>query len=196
MRQASELERGAPVRGLAFRTKRTVIEGLWQPQVGICVDVSGSMGPHEGAIASVLWVVHTAVEEIGGRAAVALFGDEAKMLCPPGRRLTQVPVVSAVGGAEDVDEAIELVRATLPLADLRQPRLLVLIGDGAWVSRPWLEAGERNIAQLRAQGCAVVAVGIKEDPVPHGEDEAVAVEHPLEIAAVIGRACVGALAVH
>jgi hypothetical protein len=193
MRQASELERGAPVRGLAFRAKRTVVEELWQPQVGICVDVSGSMGPYEGAIASVLWVTHTAVEEIGGRAAVALFGDEAELLCPPARRLTRVPVVSAVGGAEDVGEAIELVRGVLPLSDPRRPRLLVLVGDGAWVSRPWLEAGERNIAELRANGCAVVSVGIEGEPVPHGEDKGVAVGHSLEIAAVIGRACVGAL---
>jgi hypothetical protein len=59
------------------------------------------------------------------------------MLCPPGRRLTQVTVVSAVGGAEDVGEAIELLRAALPLEDSRRPRLLVLI------------------AQLRAGGCGV-----------------------------------------
>jgi hypothetical protein len=196
MRQASELDRGAPVRGFAFRTKRTVVEDLWHPQVGIGVDVSGSMGPYEGSLASVLWVTHTAIEEIGGSSAVALFGDEAEMLCPPGRRLTQVPVVSAVGGAEDVGEAIELLRAALPLEDSRRPRLLVLIGDGVWVSRPWLEAGERNIAQLRARGCGVAAIGIGTEPEPHGEDEVVAVSDPLEIATVIGRACVRALAAH
>lgn len=196
MRQAGELERGAPVRGLAFRTRRTVVEDLWHPQVAIGVDVSGSMSPYEGPLASVLWVTHSAVEEIGGRSAVALFGDEAKMLCPPGRRLSRVPVVSAVGGAEDVGEAIELLRAALPLGDSRRPRLLVLIGDGVWVSRPWLEAGERNISELRAAGCAVVSVGIGRDPVAHGEDENTSVSDPLEIATVIGHACVRALAAH
>jgi hypothetical protein len=193
MRQASELERGAPVRGLAFRARRTVVSALWHPQVGIAVDVSGSMGPYEGAVASVLWVAHGAVEQVGGRAAVALFGDEAELLCPPGRRLTEVPVVSAEGGAEDVGEGIEELRAVLPLSDVRRPRLLVLVGDGCWVSEPWAEAGERNIRELRAAGCGVVSVGIGSLPEPHGETTRVAVADPLEIAAVIGRACVVAL---
>lgn len=193
MRQESELARGAPVRGLAFRTKRTVVSDLWHPQVGIAVDVSGSMGPYEGAVASVLWVAHSAVEQVGGRAAASLFGDEAVLLCPPRRRMAEVPVVSAVGGAEDVGEGIEELRAVLPLEDRRRPRLLVLIGDGWWGSAPWARAGERNIAELRAAGCGVISVGIEEEPKPHGETSRVAVSEPLEIAAVIGRACVEAL---
>jgi hypothetical protein len=71
MRQASELARDAPVRGLAVRSKRTVVEDLWHPQVGIGVDVSGSMGPYEGSLASVLWVTHTAIE-------VALVGERRR----------------------------------------------------------------------------------------------------------------------
>ena len=193
MRQASELERGAPVRGLAFATKRTVLAELWQPVVGIAVDVSGSMSPFEGPIASVAWVVHSAVEQVGGRAAVSLFGDEAKLLCRPGHRLGEVPEVSAVGGSEDVGEGIELLRAVLPLSDRRRPRLLFLVGDGCWTSEPWAEAGERNIAELRASGCGVVSIGIGSEPRPHGESALVAVGEPLEIAAVIGRAAVEAL---
>ncbi len=193
MRQASELERGAPVRGLAFATKRTVLSELWQPIVGIAVDVSGSMGPFEGPIASVAWVVHSAVEQVGGRAAVSLFGDEAELLCRPGHRLGEVPEVSAVGGSEDVGEGIELLRAVLPLSDRRRPRLLFLIGDGCWTSAPWAEAGEHNIAELRACGCGVVSIGIGSEPRPHGERSLVAVSEPLEIAAVIGSAAVEAL---
>lgn len=193
MRQASELERGAPVRGLAFATKRTVLAELWQPVVGIAVDVSGSMSPFEGPIASVAWVVHSAVEQVGGRAAVSLFGDEAKLLCRPGHRLGEVPEVSAVGGSEDVGEGIELLRAVLPLSDRRRPRLLFLVGDGCWTSESWAEAGERNIAELRASGCGVVSIGIGSEPRPHGESALVAVGEPLEIAAVIGRAAVEAL---
>lgn len=193
MRQASELERGAPVRGLAFATRRTVHAELWQPVVGIAVDVSGSMGPFEGPLASISWVTHAAVEQVGGRAAVSLFGDEAELLCRPGHRLAEVPEVSAVGGSEDVGEGIELLRAVLPLADRRRPRLLFLIEDGCWTSRPWAEAGERNIAELRARGCGVVSIGIGTEPRPHGESARVAVGEALEIAAVIGAAAVGAL---
>jgi hypothetical protein len=193
MRQASELERGAPVRGLAFATKRTVLAELWQPVVGIAVDVSGSMGPFEGPLASVAWVTHSAVEQVGGRAAVSLFGDEADLRCRPGHRLGEVPEVSAVGGSEDVGEGIELLRAVLPLSDRRRPRLLFLIGDGRWMSRPWAEAGERNIAELRAGGCGVVSIGIGSEPRPHGESARVAVGEALEIAAVIGSAAVEAL---
>jgi hypothetical protein len=69
MRQASELARGAPVRGHAFATRRTVFAELWQPMVGIAVDVSGSNHEHEGEICSVVWVAHSAVEQAGGRAA-------------------------------------------------------------------------------------------------------------------------------
>jgi hypothetical protein len=193
MRQASELERGAPVRGRAFATKRTVLAELWQPVVGIAVDVSGSNRPHQGAICSVLWVTHSAVEQAGGRAAVSLFGDEAKLLCRPGRRLGEVPEVEAVGGSEDVGEGIELLRAVLPLHDRRRPRLLFLIGDGWWTSEPWAEAGERNIAELRASGCGVISTGIGSEPRPHGESALAAVSEPLEIAAVIGAAAVEAL---
>jgi hypothetical protein len=193
MRQASELARGAPVRGLAFAIKRTVLAELWQPVVGIAVDVSGSNAPHEGAICSVVWVAHSAVEQAGGRAAVSLFGDEAKLLCRPGHRLGQVPVISANGGSEDVGEGIELLRAVLPLSDRRRPRLLFLVGDGWWTSRPWAEAGERNIAELRASGCGVVSIGIGSEPRPHGESALVAVGEALEIAAVIGSASVEAL---
>ena len=193
MRQASELERGAPVRGLAFATKRTVLAELWQPVVGIAVDVSGSMRPFEGPIASVAWVVHSAVEQVGGRGAVSLFGDEAELLCRPGHRLGEVPEVSAVGGSEDVGEGIELLRAVLPLSDRRRPRLLFLVGDGCWTSAPWAEAGERNIAELRAGGCGVVSIGIGSEPRRHGESALVAVGEPLEIAAVIGSAAVEAL---
>jgi len=193
MRQASELERGAPVRGLAFATKRTVLAELWQPVVGIAVDVSGSMRAFEGPIASVAWVVHSAVEQVGGRAAVSLFGDEAELLCRPGHRLGEVPEVSAVGGSEDVGEGIELLRAVLPLSDRRRPRLLFLVGDGCWTSAPWGEAGERNITELRASGCGVVSIGIGSEPRPHGESALVVVGEPLEIAAVIGSAAVEAL---
>ena len=196
MRQASELERGAPVRGLAFATKRTVFAELWQPVVGIAVDVSGSNRPHQGAICSVLWVAHSAVEQAGGRAAVSLFGDEAKLLCRPGRRLGEVPEVEAVGGSEDVGEGIELLRAVLPLHDRRRPRLLFLLGDGWWTSAPWAEAGERNISELRSSGCGVVSTGIGSEPRPHGESVSVAVSEPLEIAAVIGTAAVEALGAH
>lgn len=193
MRQASELARGAPVRGRAFSTRRTVVAELWQPVVGIAVDVSGSMGPFEGPLASVAWVTHSAVEQVGGRAAVSLFGDEAELLCPPGHRLGEVPEVSAVGGSEDVGEGIELLRAVLPFSDRRRPRLLFLIGDGQWVSRPWAEAGERNIAELRASGCGVISIGIGSEPRPHGESARVAVVEALEIAAVIGSAAVESL---
>ena len=193
MRQASERERGVPVRGLAFTTRRAAHADLWQPVVGIAVDVSGSMGCFEGPIASVAWVAHSAVGQVGGRAAVSLFGDEAKLLCRPGNRLAEVPEVSAIGGAEDVGEGIELLRAVLPLSDRRRPRLLFLIGDGRWVSRPWAEAGERNIAELRASGCGVISIGIGSTPRPHGESALVAVGEALEVAAVIGSAAVAAL---
>jgi len=184
------------VRGLAFATKRTVFAELWQPVVGIAVDVSGSNRPHQGAICSVLWVAHSAVEQAGGRAAVSLFGDEAKLLCRPGRRLGEVPEVEAVGGSEDVGEGIELLRAVLPLHDRRRPRLLFLLGDGWWTSAPWAEAGERNISELRSSGCGVVSTGIGSEPRPHGESVSVAVSEPLEIAAVIGTAAVEALGAH
>lgn len=186
MRQSSEVERGAPIRGLAFRTHRTVVQELWHPLVGIVADVSGSMAGHLGALASVLWVVHTAVEEVGGRAGASLFSAEAKLLCTPGRRLTQVPVVTTAGGTTAAGEAIDVLRDALPLGDRRRPRLVVMIGDGLWHA----EDGEQEIAELQASGCGVVSVGIDSEPVPHGEDRVVAVSNPLEIAAVIGRACV------
>jgi hypothetical protein len=193
MRQASELARGAPVRGLAFATRRTVFADLWQPVVGIAVDVSGSNHEHEGEICSVVWVAHSAVEQAGGRAAVSLFGDEAELLCKPGHRLGEVPVISALGGSEDVGEGIELLRTVLPLSDRRRPRLLFLVGDGWWTSKPWAEAGERNISELCATGCGVISVGIGTEPRAHGESACVAVSEPLEIAAVIGGASVEAL---
>jgi hypothetical protein len=186
MRQASELERGAPVRGLAFRTQRTVVSELWHPQVGIVADVSGSMSGHLGALASVLWVVHTAVEEVNGRAGASLFAAEAKLLCRPGRRLTEVPVVTSAGGTTSAGEAIDILRNAVPLGDRSRPRLVVMIGDGLWHA----EDGETEIAELQASGCGVVSVGIDSKPVPHGEDRVVAVSEPLDIAAVIGRACV------
>jgi hypothetical protein len=186
MRQASELERGAPIRGLAFRTRRTVVQELWHPLVGIVADVSGSMAGHLGALASVLWVVHTAVEEVDGRAGASLFSAEAKLLCSPGRRLAQVPVVTTAGGTTAAGDAIEVLTDAMPFDDRRRPRLMVMIGDGLWHA----EDGEREIAELQASGCGVVSVGIDSEPVAHGEDRVVAVSHPLEIAAVIGRACV------
>jgi hypothetical protein len=186
MRQASELDRGAPVRGLAFRSQRTVVQELWHPQVGIVADVSASMNRHRGALASVLWVVHTAVEEVNGRVGASLFSTEAKLLCPPGRRLTQVPVVTTAVGTTAAGEAIDVLTDALPLGDRRRPRLVVMIGDGLWHASD----GDQEIASLQASGCGVVSVGIGSEPVPHGEDRVVAVSEPLEIAAVIGRACV------
>lgn len=186
MRQASELERGAPVRGLAFRTQRTVVQELWHPVVGIGVDASLSVDLFRGVIASVLWVVHTSVEEVDGMAGAALFSTEAKLLCPPGRRLTQVPVITTALGTTAAGEAIDVLRDALPLGDRRRPRLVVMIGDGLWHASD----GEQEIAELQASGCGVISVGIDGEPVPHGEDRVVAVSEPLEIAAVIGRACV------
>jgi hypothetical protein len=186
MRQASELQRGAPIRGLAFRTQRTVVQELWHPQVGIVADVSGSMGGHLGALASVLWVVHTAVEEVNGRAGASLFAAEAKLLCTPGQRLTQVPVVTTAGGTTSAGEAIDVLKDAMPLLDRRRPRVVVMIGDGLWLPMH----GEQEISDLQASGCGVISVGIGSEPIPHGEDRVVAVSEPLEIAAVIGRACV------
>lgn len=185
--QAADRSRGAIVTGKAFRDKRTVKAELWNPECGLVVDTSGSMGIAEGQLGSVVWVCQEAIFRMGGSFAAALFGNGTQPLVGRGKRLIKVPEIQTAGGTDFLPEALDHLEDNLHLHDQRKPRIVVMVTDGQIMGSA--QATER-ITALRDRNVAVVQVNLRGPGTPLGVKDVKVIQSTLEIADVIGNACV------
>jgi hypothetical protein len=98
--------------------------------VAMMVDISGSMRPAMGPMATTAWVMSEAVRRIHGKVAMVYYGDSVFPTLKPGQHLDQVRVYSAADSTEEFDRAFRALDGALSLLDSSGARLLVVSSDG------------------------------------------------------------------
>src|SRR5205085_69532 len=78
------------------------------------------------------WILHEGLRTIGGRLAIALFGDGTELLSDGASRLREVPGLRTGGGTAFAGDALELASDRLDMANPRRPRFAYCLSDGGW----------------------------------------------------------------
>ena len=151
----------AMVQGAALKSKgvmtqvepwrRTVRKHVDDPtlNIGIMVDISGSMAEAMHAMATTAWVTSESVRRVQGRAAMVYYGNSIFPTLKPGQHLTDVNIYTAPDGTEKFDDAFKALNGGLNLLHGRGARLLVIVSDGEYVpheskaARRWLTECQR-----------------------------------------------------
>jgi hypothetical protein len=147
----------AMVQGAALKSKgimtqtepwrRTVRKHTEDPtlNVGVLVDISGSMSDAMVPMAVAAWVLSEAVRRVQGRAAMVYYGEDVFPTLKPGQHLSNVNVYTAPDGTEKFNRAFKALNGSLNLLNGTGARLLVVVSDGCYTgvetnaARHWLE---------------------------------------------------------
>ena len=128
-------------------------------RLGIAVDVSGSMSPLSGPIASASWILAkaAAMTDPDSRTATVAYDMCLTAITRPGRAPDRVTRFKATGGGHALGDAIDALDAALQLSRPGAGRLLVIASDGLY--QPYeTAAAEWRIKELTASGCAVLQI--------------------------------------
>ena len=119
---------------LAQPWRRTVRRHTDDPtlNIGVMVDISGSMGSAMQPMAVTAWAMSEAARRVQGRAAMVYFGEDVFATLKPGQHLEQVNVYTAPDGTEKFDKAFKSLNGALDLLDGTGARLLVVVSDGCY----------------------------------------------------------------
>jgi hypothetical protein len=125
-------------------------------KVGIACDVSGSMMPFTGPVASAAWILARATTAIPAATAAAVtYGDTAQPLTWPGHAPAQVAEFTATACYEDFRGAIDALDGALGLSRPGAARLLVIVSDGEYKGTQHAD-GQKRITRLAATGCGIL----------------------------------------
>ena len=152
----------ALVQGAALKSKgvmaqaepwrRTMRKHVDDPtlNIGVMVDISGSMGAAMEPMATTAWVMSEAVRRVQGRAAMVYYGQSVFPTLKPGQHLKNVDVYTAPDSTEKFDQAFKALNGAMNLLNGNGARLLVVVSDGAYTGAErmaatrWLEQCGRN----------------------------------------------------
>ncbi len=200
MRQAlaRDAQRAAGATPTATPWIRTTRRHIPNPplHVGIAVDVSGSMWPASGPLASAAWILAQAVTltDAASRSATVAYDEAVTAITAPGRTPRRVTEFQAQGGGHSLAEAIDALDAGLGLTHATDAgRLLVIASDGDYAPCEADAAATRTTA-LHATGCAILWLAFAPDPRPLPHATLVELTDPHTTAAEIGTAATRALA--
>jgi hypothetical protein len=137
--------------------RRTVRKHTDDPtlNVGILVDISGSMSEAMEPMATTAWVMSEAVRRVQGRAAMVYYGNDVFATLKPGEHLTEVNVYNAPDGTEKFGDAFSAVDAGLNLTNGTGARLLVVVSDAHYVPEETAKAQDA-VARCARNGVAVL----------------------------------------
>jgi hypothetical protein len=156
----------AMVQGAALKTKgvvtrtepwrRTVRKHVDDPtlNIGVMVDISGSMSDAMQPMATTAWVMSEAVKRVQGRAAMVYYGSDVFPTLKPGQHLDQVVVYNAPDGTEKFNRAFKALNGSLGLLNGSGARLLVVVSDGCYTHE------EQRAAREWLARCAQERVGV------------------------------------
>jgi hypothetical protein len=132
-------------------------------KVGIACDVSGSIRPYAGPVASAAWILARAAAAIPAATTASLtYGRRVRPLVYPGTTPRQVPVFSCTDCYEDITGAIDALDGALGLSQRGAVRLLIIVSDGDYKDTQYAD-GQRRITRLAATGCTIVWIA-PDDP--------------------------------
>jgi VWA domain containing CoxE-like protein len=178
-----------------FTRTRRIVTPTPPLRVGIACDVSNSMKPFTGPVASAAWIIATAAARtpVPAESATVLYGSGVRALTRPGRTPAQVTDFPAFAGCHDIGPAIDALDHILGLSRPGAARLLVIVSDGRYGPAE-REPGQRCLDRLRTTGCAVL--WLEPDTTrtrPLDGATVQALTDPAATAAAIGRAALTAL---
>jgi hypothetical protein len=123
--------------------------------VGILVDISGSMGSAMEPMATTAWVLSEAVRRVQGRAAMVYFGTGVFATLRAGEHLKEVNVYTAPDGTERFDQAFHAIDGALNLIDGNGARLLVVVSDAYFTYDEVMKANQ-HVATCARNGVGVL----------------------------------------
>jgi hypothetical protein len=132
--------------------KRTVRKHTDDPtlNVGVMVDISGSMADAMQPMAVTAWAMSEAVRRVQGRCAMVYYGSGVFPTLKPGQHLPDVNVYTAPDGTERFDKAFKALDGSLNLLNGTGARLLVVVSDGCYTpeetekAKKWIQECEKN----------------------------------------------------
>jgi hypothetical protein len=147
--------RGVNQRVEPFR--RTVRKHTDDPtlNVGIMVDISGSMGSAMKPMATTAWVMSSAVNRIQGNCAMVYYGNDVFPTLKIGQKLSEVNVYSASDGTEKFSKAFQALDGALNLLHGNGARLLVVVSDGEY-SGDEVPKSREIVAKCKEAGVAIL----------------------------------------
>jgi hypothetical protein len=123
--------------------------------IGVMVDISGSMSEAMNPMATTAWVLAEAGRRIQARTAMVYYGEGVFPTLRVGQRLDDVNVYSAPDGTEKFNEAFMALDGHMNLLDSRGAKLLVIVSDGHYSggqvgkAKDWIrECDKRGVAVL------------------------------------------------
>jgi hypothetical protein len=183
--------RGQMAQAKPFR--RTVRKHTDEPtlNVGVMVDISGSMGSAMNPMATTAWVMSEAVNRIQGNCAMVYYGNDVFPTLSVGERLDKVNVYSASDGTEKFQKAFQALDGSLNLLNGNGARLLVIVSDGQYTPEETKRAKE-IVEKCKESGVAILWLpfdsgrGAKDIGGDYAE-VVLEINQPAETAEVIGR---------
>lgn len=161
--------------------------------VGIMVDISGSMGGAMEAMATTAWVMSEAVNRIQGNCAMVYYGNDVFPTLKAGQRLKEVSVYSAEDGTEKFAKAFSALDGALNLLHGNGAKLLVVVSDGDYTYEEKAKCKD-IVAKCKEAGVAILWLPFDRASSAKalGGDYAEVIENitkPTEAIETIGRAC-------
>jgi len=137
---------------LAEPWRRTVRRHTDDPtlNIGVMVDISGSMGSAMQPMAVTAWAMSEAARRVQARAAMIYFGEDVFPTLKPGQHLNQVNIYTAPDGTEKFDKAFKALDGSLNLLHGTGARLLVVVSDGCYTPQEkekaihWVRECDKN----------------------------------------------------
>jgi hypothetical protein len=132
--------------------KRTVRKHTDDPtlNVGVMVDISGSMADAMQPMAVTAWAMSEAVRRVQGKCAMVYYGSGVFPTLKPGQHLPEVNVYTAPDGTEKFDKAFKALDGSLNLLNGTGARLLVVVSDGCYTpdetekAKKWIQECEKH----------------------------------------------------
>lgn len=148
-------ERGVMAQVEPWRKKRRKQTENPTLQVGVMVDISGSMRSAMEPMGVTAWVLSEAVRRVQGKTAMVYYGNTAFPTLKPGQHLDQVNIYTASDGTESFDQAFRALDGALDLTTGSGARLLVIVSDGHYTSNE-VENAKQRLQQCERTGVAVL----------------------------------------
>jgi hypothetical protein len=123
--------------------------------VGVMVDISGSMRAAMQPMATTAWVMSEAVRRVQGKTAMVYYGQDVFPTLKAGQHLDQVKVWTAQDPTEKFDKAFTALDGALNLLNGRGARLLVVVSDGVYTD-PETEKARKWLKRCEQEGVAVL----------------------------------------
>lgn len=175
--------------------KRTVRKHTDDPtlNVGVMVDISGSMGSAMQPMATTAWVMAEAVNRVQGNCAMVYFGNDVFPTLKAGQRLKEVSVYSAEDGTEKFGNAFSALDGALNLLHGNGAKLLVIVSDGQYTNDEQTKCKE-IVSKCKEAGVAILWLPFDRGANAKylGGDYAEVIDNitnPTEASEIIGRAC-------